>query len=53
MCDLYPLTTGQHTQISTPSSLIALSNRHNRLGHLGAAILNSLHIKNFILCFVS
>jgi len=50
--DLYPLTTRPPTQLSTPSSFIALSNNlwHNRLGHPGAAIISSLHRNNFIFC---
>lgn len=51
--ELHPLTPTPPTQNPTHSSFIVLSNNllwHNRLGHPGATILNSLHRNNFILC---
>jgi hypothetical protein len=50
--ELYPLTPRPSNQSTTPSTFVALSNNlwHNRLGHPGASILNSLHRNNFIVC---
>jgi len=48
--ELYPLTSRPSNESTSPSTLVALSNNlwHNRLGHPGASILNSLHRNNFI-----
>ncbi|CAJ2641560.1 unnamed protein product [Trifolium pratense] len=50
--ELYPLTPRPSTQSTTPSTFVALSNNlwHDRLGHPGASILNSLHQNKFIVC---
>lgn len=48
--ELYHLTPIPSTQNTSPSTFITLSNNlwHNRLGQLGASVLNSLHRNNFI-----
>jgi len=50
--ELYPLTPKSTHQSPTPSTFVTLSNNllHNRLGHPGAAVLNSLHRNKFIFC---
>jgi len=50
--DLYPLTTRPYTSAQPPYTFAALPNEvwHNRLGHKGTQVLNSLHRNKFLIC---